>query len=75
MLIWIFFWWLLGVIVLGYLMYLDRGYVISRRVDVGHILATIALPLIWPVIAVMMTCEDLVNLPVFDLDWFRRNHD
>ncbi len=72
MLMWIFFWWLLGAIVLGYLVAFDRGHIVPEQITVGDVLGSIAFPLIWPAVALLFVCEDLMSLPVFDLDWFRK---
>lgn len=73
MLMWIFFWWLLGVLILGAVTWREWRAEDWGCVTVGDVIRLIVSPLIWPVPIVIIADErDWLDLPIFDLDWFRK---
>lgn len=76
MLIWIFFWWLLGVIVLCTAFWHEGSLIDLRRIELGDALAVLLGALVWPIVALLIAIDnDWLDVPVFDLNWFRRNRD
>lgn len=74
--LWIFFWWLLGLLILGAATWRDWRVKDFRRVEVGDVIGLVFFPLIWPVVIAFIAIEDnWLDLPVFDLNWFRREKD
>lgn len=73
MLMWIFFWWLLGAVILAVVAWHDLSLHDWTRVTLGALIGIFIAPLIWPVlISGIAWKDDWLDAPVFDIDWFRK---
>lgn len=76
MLMWIFFWWLLGVLVMAAVNWRNLSVESFQYIELGDALGVLLGGFAWPLFVVVQAIEyDWLDMPIFDLDWFRREED
>jgi hypothetical protein len=75
MLMWIFFWWLLGVLILFAATVIEGAHSGDTKITLSDALGIVVSAPFWPVAFIVWASEGLLDVPVFDLEWFRRDRD